>query len=92
MSAVHQPVLTLVGTAHASSPRKGGRPSEAGLDARQSELAFVVARMWGTSCHLVASRHLVASPDVEFDLRGESQQTLWFQALIRSTAIDRIIT
>jgi hypothetical protein len=50
MSAVHQPVLTLVGTAHASSPRKGGRPSEAGLDARQSELAFVVARMWGTSC------------------------------------------
>ena len=50
MSAVHQPVLTLVGTAHGSSPRNGGRPSKAGLDARQSELAFVVARMWGTSC------------------------------------------
>jgi hypothetical protein len=50
MPAVHQRVLKLVGPAHGSSPRKGGRPSKAGLDARQSELAFVVARMWGTSC------------------------------------------
>ena len=43
MSAVH----TLVGTAHGSSLGKGGRPSKAGLDARQSELAFVAARMLG---------------------------------------------
>jgi hypothetical protein len=62
MSAVHQPVLTLVGTAHGSSPRNGGRPSKAGLDARQSELAFVVARMWATSCLSPGCRpcHLVA--------------------------------